>query len=67
MSFKLFIHQNVVDTIEQLCVATRDTLPEDVIIESKQFMLIARDIVRQSDAYRSKIMYIYGLQRLIYF
>jgi hypothetical protein len=52
MSFRLFIHQNVVETIEQLCLAIRETMEDDPIVESPAFKLLCpQDATR--DQYRS--------------
>jgi hypothetical protein len=52
MSFRLFIHQNAVETIEQLCLALREASPDDPIIETGAFKLLCpQDATR--DQYRS--------------
>lgn len=51
MSFRLFIHQNAVETIEQLCLAIQERTPNDPIVESTAFKLLCpHDTIR--DQYR---------------
>jgi hypothetical protein len=55
MSFKLFIHHNVVDTIEQLCLAARELIPDDDILKTDEFNQIAPPSAsyRDSEQFRS--------------
>ena len=56
MSFRIFIHQNCVETIEQLCLAAKETFPDDPTIQSEAFQLLCpKDAYK--DQYRS--MYIH--------
>jgi hypothetical protein len=58
MSFRLFIHQNAVETIEQLCLALKEMMPTDPIIESPAFKLLCpQDATR--DQYRSDFFFFF--------
>ena len=41
MSYRLFIHQNVLETLERLCGAARETYPDDPIVQTAEFRMLA--------------------------
>ena len=55
MSFKLFIHHNVVETIEQMCIAAKELKPDDPLIQSEDFKLVEPEITSAGDQFRSNI------------
>lgn len=71
MSFRLFIHQNIVENIEQLCIACSELYPEDPILETAAFKLLCPEDIQHRDQYRSKhgaqdIMFILCMYMMIY-
>ena len=42
ISFRLFIHQNVIETMELLCEAVQKMLPNESIFSSPEFQLVKR-------------------------
>ena len=54
MSYKLFIHQNIVENIEQLCLACADKYPDDPIVKTDAFQVLYPQDVLYRDQYRSK-------------
>jgi hypothetical protein len=53
MSYKLFIHQNIVENMEQLCLACCEMFPDDPIIQTEAFKTLYPDDVLHMDQYRS--------------
>ena len=54
MSFKLFIHHNAVEAIEQMCIAAKELKPNDPLIQSEDFKLVEPEISSTGDQFRSK-------------
>jgi hypothetical protein len=54
MSFKLFIHQNIVENIEQLCLACSEKFPQDPILQTEAFKTLCPEDFQYRDQYRSK-------------
>lgn len=53
MSFRIFIHQNCTEAIEQMCLAAKELHPDDPLLLSESFRLLCpKEIYR--DQYRSE-------------
>lgn len=52
MSYKIFIHQNIVETMEQLCLACVEMYPNDPIIETDAFKALYPEDAVYRDQYR---------------
>ena len=53
LSYKLFIHQNIVENMEQLCLACSEMFPEDPIVQTEAFKTLYPEDVLYRDQYRS--------------